>query len=90
MKEGCGEEEGEEEGCGEEEGEEEGRRKNSGGELDVYNCWLATNPLMHTCSLPFLCHRSKPSQMQGSVTSQSKSHSTLMVHELTCLSILGN
>ena len=60
-----------------------------GGELDVYICWLATNLLMHTCSLPFLSHRSKPSQMQGSVTSQSKSHSTLMV-QFTCLSNLGN
>ena len=60
-----------------------------GGELDVYICWLPINLLTHTRSLPFLSHRSKPSQMQGSVTSQSKSHSTLMV-QFTCLSILEN
>ena len=60
-----------------------------GGELDVYIWWLPINLLTHTCSLPFLSHRSKLSQMQGSVISQSKSHSTLMV-QFTCLSILGN
>ena len=85
--------------CGEEEGEEEGPRRKAvvegdekiycGGELDVYICWLPINLLTLTCSLPFLSHRSKPSQMQGSVTSQSKSHSTLMV-QFTCLSNLGN